>query len=79
MKYTPPTNDWATGRRKTVMKLAAAYFKREYMPRKTTSMADLRWWRECNKYNTHRLAVGTLRAMGATAFFRGAYIGAEND
>lgn len=80
-KYRPPINDWATGARQQLCKASAGYFKPEYPPRVTESMNDLRWWRECRKFNKKqsRLAVGTIRAMGARHFFRGAYRGAEND
>ena len=80
-KYTKPVNDWETGRRKSVMQICASYMKPEYRPKKTTSMQDLRWYRDMFKFGlkAHRNAVGVIRAMGAKNFFRGAYHGAEND
>lgn len=80
-KYTAPINGWASQGRKTIMATAAYYFKPEYPPKKTTSMADLRWWRDCQRHNKrqHRNAVGIIRAFGATNFFRGCYLGSEND
>lgn len=80
-KYRPPISDWAVGRRQMLCKASAFYFKPEYPPRVTESMNDLRWYRDCRKFNKkhHRTAVGTIRAMGAQHFFRGCYHGAEND
>ena len=80
-KYTPPINDWATGARQQLCKVSAFYFKPEYPPRVTKSMNDLRWYRDCRKFNKkhHRNAVGFIRAGGAVNFFRGCYHGAEND
>lgn len=80
-KYTKPVNDWETGRRKPVMQICASYMKPEYRPKKTTSMQDLRWYRDMFKFSleSHRNAVGVIRAMGAKHFFKGCYIGAEND
>lgn len=80
-KYTKPHNDWAAGARQQLCKASAFYFKPEYPPRVTKGMADLRWWRDCQRHNKrqHRIAVGIIRALGVPNFFRGAYHGAEND
>ena len=80
-KYTKPHNEWAVGARQQLRRVSAFYFKPEYPPRVTESMNDLRWYRDCRKFNKKqsRLAVGTLRAMGVKNFFRGCYLGAEND
>ncbi len=81
MKYTKPSNDWGVGRRQSVMKTCAFYMKPEYRPKKTTSMEDLKWYRDMFRFSlkAHRNAVGVIRAMGAQHFFRGCYLGAEDD
>ena len=80
-KYTKPHNEWAVGARQQLCKVSALYFKPEYPPRVFKGMNDLRWYRDCHKFNKKqsRMAVGTIRAMGAPNFFIGAYHGAEND
>ena len=55
--------------------------KREPYPTHADNLAFLKYdraiWRVGRKPN--RITVGTIRAMGAKNFFRGAYHGAEND
>lgn len=80
-RYSKPVNDWETGMRMSVMQICSSCMKPEYRPKKTTSMRDLRWYQDTFKYKfkSHRNAVGVIRAMGSKHFFKGCYIGAEND
>ena len=80
-KYTKPINTWGVGMRKTVMQTCAQFMKPEYRPKKTTSMEDMKWYGDIFKFNlkAHRNAIGLIRAMGVKHFFKGCYIGAEND
>ena len=81
MKYSKPISNWGVGMRMPVTKICASCMKPEYRPKKTAGMRDLRWYQDTFKYKfkSHRNAVGVIRAMGAPHFFRGCYLGAEND
>ena len=80
-KYSKPINSWDVGMRKPVMQICAQFMKPEYRPKKTTSMQDMKWYGDIFKFNlkAHRNAIGLIRAMGSKHFFKGCYIGAEND
>ena len=73
--------EWGTGRRQTASRIFQWGIKREPYPTHAGSLAFLKYdraiWRVGRKPN--RIAVGTLRAMGVKNFFRGCYLGAEND
>lgn len=80
-KYTPPVNRWARGKRMTVQK-AFQHWLKPYEPSKANSLAAYKYERDLRKQSArgqHRDAVGLIRAFGASAFFRGCYINAEND
>jgi hypothetical protein len=85
MKYTPMISDWAKGRRQTVQVAFQHWLQRGVMEKKYKSMETWRYDRalmrplnsEFGKH--HRGAVGLVRAFGAPNFFRGCYVGAEND
>lgn len=76
-KYTMPHNDWGKNQRWTVQKAFQWGIKPEPYPLTNFKRYDRMMWRAGRKPN--RLAVGTIRAAGATNFFRGCYRGAEND
>lgn len=80
-KYTPPISNWAPGKRRTVQQAMRWGVQREPYPQTAHSLSDLRYdrqvWRLGRK--PRRLAVGFIRAFGATHFFNGCYPGAEND
>ena len=72
---------WGINQRQTTRQMFVWATKREPYPTHADSMEFLRYdkmiWRAGRKPN--RIAVGTIRAMGARHFFRGCYLGAEND
>ena len=72
---------WGTGQRKTVQQVFAWGIRREPYPQASDGVAFLRYGREVWQAGRkpNRIAVGTIRAMGAQHFFRGCYHGAEND
>ena len=85
MKYTPPISTWAPGQRITIQRAYQRWLKPTTMLKKYRSLRDWRYERElCRPLNNnfgklHRNAVGMVRAFGSPTFFRGAYIGAENE
>lgn len=74
---------WGTGQRKTVQQMFQWGTKYEAPPtHHPYGVKQLRY--ERNVWRVYRKAikrdtVGLIRAMGAINFFRGCYIGAEND
>lgn len=80
-KYTAPHNDWGKDKRWTVQQAFQWGIKREPRPTHASRLEflrhDMMLWRAGRKPN--RLTIGTIRAFGATNFFRGCYQGAEND
>jgi hypothetical protein len=72
---------WGMGQRKTVQQMFRWGTVREPYPAHADSLEFLRYdrmiWRVGRKPN--RITVGTIRAMGATNFFRGCHLGAENE
>lgn len=78
---------WGTGQRKTVQQALTVQqafvlgIRREPYPQSASRMEFLKFdkmiWQAGRKPN--RIVVGTIRAMGAQHFFRGCYLGAEND
>lgn len=72
---------WGPSQRKTVQRVFQWGVKREPRPTHADNMEFLKYermiWNVGRKPN--RLAVGTIRAMGAKYFFNGCYKGAEND
>jgi len=73
--------EWGAGQRKTVQHVFRSSTKREPRPISSDSVAYLRFERSVWKAGRkpRRIATGTIRAMGAQHFFRGCYLGAEND
>jgi len=73
--------EWGAGQRKTVQHVFRSSTKREPRPISSDSVAYLRFERSVWKAGRkpRRIATGTIRAMGASHFFRGCYLGAEND
>lgn len=72
---------WGPGQRKTVQYIFQWSIKREPRPVTSDSVKYLwyerRVWADGRKPN--RIAVGCIRAMGAQHFFKGCYVGAENE
>ena len=72
---------WGPNQRKTVQWIFRRSVEREPRPVTSDSVSYLHYerrvWADGRKPN--RIAVGCIRAMGATHFFKGCYIGAEND
>ena len=85
MKYTPMISDWAKGRRKTVQQALQDWMKPCVMATKYKSLESWRYDRDLMRplnsayCKQRRSAVGLVRAFGAPHFFRGCYVGAEND
>ena len=78
--FFPRKSTWAKGARHTVQWVFRQYMQR-YTPSRTRGVADVKyekWLRKQNRYR-NRDTVGMIRAFGAPNFFRGAYIGAENE
>lgn len=73
--------EWGTGRRQTVQRMFQWGTRREPYPTHAGSLEFLKYdkmiWRVGRKPN--RIVVGTIRAMGAQHFFRGCYLGAEDE
>ena len=82
-KYAPPISTWAKGRRVTIQHAFQQWIKPMTMMNRYRSLEDWKYERElCNLANhkrLHRGAVGMVRAFGSPTFFRGCYVGAEND
>jgi hypothetical protein len=72
---------WGPSQRKTLPQIFQWGIQREPRPLYSNSVSYLRYermvWLDGRK--SHRVTTGMVRAMGATNFFRGCYIGAEND
>ena len=72
---------WGPNQRKTVQWIFRRSVEREPRPVTSDSVSYLHYerrvWVDGRKPN--RIAVGCIRAMGAQHFFKGCYIGAEND
>lgn len=72
---------WGPNQRKTVQWIFRRSVEREPRPATSDSVSYLHYerrvWVDGRKPN--RIAVGCIRAMGAQHFFKGCYIGAEND
>lgn len=72
---------WGANQRKTMQWIFQRGVKRESRPLYSDSVSYLKFermvWLDGRKSN--RITVGSIRAMGATNFFRGCYLGAEND
>ena len=81
MPYSKPFNDWEVGNRRQLQgALRDCLFKGKY-PTTSSSMWALKFDRDSWRYGRrlNRLSVGLIRAFGAKHFFRGCYLGAEND
>ena len=72
---------WGPSQRKTMQWVFERGIKREARPLYSDSVSYLKFermvWLDGRKPN--RITVGSIRAMGAANFFRGCYLGAEND
>ena len=79
--YAKPHNSWGKGARQTVQLAFQWARKREPRPRHSDSVKTLRYERAVWLVGRmpNRLAVGTIRVLGAPKFFNGCYLGAEND
>lgn len=85
MKYTPPISTWAKGKRITIQRAYQHWLKPTTMMKRYRSLEDWNYERELSRPlnhkfgKLHRNAVGMVRAFGSPTFFRGCYVGAEND
>jgi hypothetical protein len=73
---------WGVGSRQTLQQVFAWGLSQYPYPIKSHSVAYLRYeravWTHSRKH-LKRDIVGSLRCMGAKHFFKGCYLGAEND
>jgi hypothetical protein len=73
---------WGVGARQTVQQVFQSAVGKYPYPTKSCDASYLRFERDVWASHRKRLkrdAVGMVRCMGAKHFFRGAYIGAEDD
>ena len=82
-KYTPKCNKWGKGTQRTLQSVFTSYVKPypTLEPTKTRGVKDMKyefWLTKQSKYR-NRYAVGMIRAFGVPHFFKGCYVGAEND
>ena len=80
-KYTAPINSWGKFQRQTIQSAFQHWLIPHRMPIKCHGTADMKYERALSKYNARRNrdAVGLVRAFGSPTWFKGCYVGAEND
>ena len=80
-KYTAPINPWGKFQRQTIQSAFQHWLIPHRMPIKCLGTADMKYERAPSKYNARRNrdAVGLVRAFGSPTWFKGCYVGAEND
>jgi hypothetical protein len=80
-KYTAPINTWGKFQRQTIQSAFQHWLIPHRMPIKCNGTADMKYERALSKYNARRNrdAVGLVRAFGSPTWFKGCYVGAEND
>lgn len=82
-KYTPPVNEWGKGMQRTLQSVFTQYVKPYYKeaPTKVRGVNDRKYefWLTKQSMRRNRDAVGMIRAFGVPHFFKGCYVGAEDD